>query len=153
MKSSIFQISHSKIWRISALKVYLKGNQKVVHTTNIFSTQGKPSLTIQKNWSNCPISRDIQHQNFKGRNPSNCWAGNLKNHWLHKFSLTFRQIWTTVSSTIYSISTWKEIFQLYCFLINCVLLRREQIYIPYLLTVLLSIPIYKLYCVNPCAPS
>ena len=40
MKSLIFQISNSKIWRISALKVYFKLNQKVVrktlHMTNLF---------------------------------------------------------------------------------------------------------------------
>ena len=35
-----------KIWRISALKVYLKLNQKVVLTD--VSTHGKPSLNMQK---------------------------------------------------------------------------------------------------------
>ena len=39
----------------------------------------------KKNESNCPISRDIQLQNFQGRNPSNFWVANLENQWLHKF--------------------------------------------------------------------
>ena len=46
MKSSIFQISNSKIWRISALKVYLKLNQKEVLIN--LSTHGKPSLKMKK---------------------------------------------------------------------------------------------------------
>ena len=46
MKSSIFQISNSKIWRISALKVYLKFYQQLVLIT--LSTHGKNSLNIQK---------------------------------------------------------------------------------------------------------
>ena len=53
MKSSIFDFSNSKIWRISALKVYLKLNQKVVRIT--LSTYDKPSLNMQKIGSNCPI--------------------------------------------------------------------------------------------------
>ena len=69
MKSSLFQISNSKISRISALKVYLKLNQKVVKTT--LSTYDKPSLNMQKIGTNCPISRGIQLKNFQGRNPSN----------------------------------------------------------------------------------
>ena len=46
MKSLIFQISNSKIWRISALKVGLKLNQKVVRI--FLSTYDKPSLNIKK---------------------------------------------------------------------------------------------------------
>ena len=46
MESSIFQIINSKIRRISALKVYLKLNQKVVLKT--LSTHDKPSLNMQK---------------------------------------------------------------------------------------------------------
>ena len=91
MKSSIFQISNSKIWRISALKVYSKLNQKVIRI--ILSTYDKPSLNMQKKiGSNCPISRDIQLQNFQGRNPSNFWVANLENRWLHKFILTLSSL-------------------------------------------------------------
>ena len=45
-KSSNFQISNLKIWRISALKVYLKLKQKVVKI--ILSIYDKPSLNMQK---------------------------------------------------------------------------------------------------------
>ena len=41
-----FQISNSKIWEITALKVYLKLNQKVVRIT--LSTYHKPSLNMKK---------------------------------------------------------------------------------------------------------
>ena len=74
-----FPNCNSKIWRISALKVYFKLNQKVVLIT--LCTHGKPSLNMQ-------ISRDIQLQNFQGRNPSNFLVANLENWWLHKFILT-----------------------------------------------------------------
>ena len=30
------------------------------------------------------LLRDIQLQNFQGRNPSNVWVANLENRWLHK---------------------------------------------------------------------
>ena len=78
MKSFVFQTCNSKIWRISDQKVYLKLNQKVVLTD--VSTHGKPSLNMQKKvWWDCPISRDIELQNFHGRNPSNFWVANLEN--------------------------------------------------------------------------
>ena len=43
----IFQNTNSNVWRISALKVYLKLNQKLVLIT--FSTHEKPSWNVQKN--------------------------------------------------------------------------------------------------------
>ena len=43
-----FQISNSRIWEITALKVYLMLNQKVVRIT--LSTYDKPSLNMPKNW-------------------------------------------------------------------------------------------------------
>ena len=60
MKSSILQISNSKTWRISALKVYLKLNQKVVRIT--LSTYDKPSLNMQKK---CQIVLYLEIFNFK----------------------------------------------------------------------------------------
>ena len=36
-------------------------------------------IPMQKIWSNCPISRDIQLQNFQGRNSYNIFVGNLEN--------------------------------------------------------------------------
>ena len=46
MKSPIFHFSNSKIWRISALKVHLKINQKLIIIT--LSTNGKSSLNLKK---------------------------------------------------------------------------------------------------------
>ena len=89
MKSSIFKITNSKIWRISPLKVYLKLNQKVVLIT--LSTHDKTSLNMQKDL--VKFSKDIQLQNFQGRNFSNFWVGNLGNRWLHKFILTLSDLW------------------------------------------------------------
>ena len=37
-------------------------------------------------------SRDIQLQNFQGRNPSNFWVGNLENKWLHKLVQTLSDL-------------------------------------------------------------
>ena len=68
MRSSIFQITNQKNLKDFCPKS-LKLNQKVVKIT--LSTYDKPSLNMQKNGSDCPISRDIQFQNFQGRNPSN----------------------------------------------------------------------------------
>ena len=80
------------MWRISALKVYLKLNQKLVLIT--LSTHGKPSLNMKKKiWSNHPISRNILLQNSLGRNPPNFWVGNLENRWLHKFILTLSDLY------------------------------------------------------------
>ena len=42
--------------------------------------------------SNCPISRDIQLQNFQGRNTSNFLVATLENQWLHKFILTLSDL-------------------------------------------------------------
>ena len=64
MKSSIFQISNSKIWRISALKVYLQLNQKAARIT--LTKYDKPSLNMQKQiWANCPISIDFNLKTFR----------------------------------------------------------------------------------------
>ena len=58
------------------------------------SSHDKPSLSIQnKIWSNHPISRDIQLQNFQGINPSNFWVGNLENRWLHKSVLILSDLY------------------------------------------------------------
>jgi hypothetical protein len=50
MNSSIFQITNKNIVKISALKVYLKFNWKIVLITWTLSKHGKPS------WSNLEIS-------------------------------------------------------------------------------------------------
>ena len=85
-KSSIFQISKSKLWEITALKVYLKLNQKVIRIT--LSTYDEPSLNMQnKIGSSCPIFRNILHQNFQGKS-FKFWVANLENRWLHKFIQT-----------------------------------------------------------------
>ena len=67
-----------------------------MHTNNFvyLLTHGKPSLNMQKKLVKYPISRDIQLQNFQGRNPSNFWVGNLENWWLHKFTLTLSDLST-----------------------------------------------------------
>ena len=104
MKSSIFQITNSKIWTISALKVFLKLNQTVVLIT--FSTHDKPSWNVQKILIK---SRDIQLQNFQGRNPSNFWVGNLENRCLHKFVLTLSDLYLSEDLILATCSMWQAL--------------------------------------------
>ena len=90
-KSSIFQISNSKIRRISALKVYLKLNQKVVRVT--LSTNDKPSLNMQKKIGQIVLYLQIfNFKTFRARNPSNFGVANLENRWLYKFILTLSDL-------------------------------------------------------------
>ena len=54
------KLATQKNWRISAIKVYLKLNQKVMRPN--LSTYDEASC--KENVSNCPIFRDIQLQTF-----------------------------------------------------------------------------------------
>jgi hypothetical protein len=58
---------------MSALKVYLKPNQKIVRIT--FSTYDKPSLKMQKNW----VKLSYSTSKLSGHNLSNFWVANLEN--------------------------------------------------------------------------
>ena len=93
MKSYIFQITNSKIWRISALKVYLKLNHKVVLIT--LSTHGKPSLNMQKQSGQIVLCLDIF--NFKTFRAEILQIFELviylENWWLHKFILTLSDLY------------------------------------------------------------
>ena len=79
MKPLSFQITDSKIWRISALKDYLsliKNNENKKKFGQII----------------LHLFRDIQFQNFRGRNPSNFEFLIWKNWWCHKLILNFSDL-------------------------------------------------------------